>query len=203
MTNTTKVKETKPKAAPKEAKVTRKAIVDGVEVDFGVRANLLTETNVEVGTIVFKLITGHSITWNVPFANEISIADDKENLVKTAYFYGLAAKIKSSLATVEVTDLQASIEKQIAAINEGKFSTRSSASELVLTNEQKAFAIVKSRGDETKAHWIATADPTVIAEVSTAWLAFTKSERNAIRKNAYVKAEIAQLEIASGKVEAL
>lgn len=179
----------------KEVKADRiVTLEDGVATNFGKRANLLTVVDEAAGTIVFKIITGKVIPWTVPFVEGLS------DFQKTVYFYGLAAKVKSSLAPVDLADLQVAIEKQITSIDAGVFILRPvSEGASSLTNLQKAYALVKASRDEALAHW-AEFTPAVIAEVAALWATFDVSQKNSIRKDAYVRLELAKLDASTAVV---
>jgi hypothetical protein len=169
---------------------------DGSEVNFGVRANLLTSVDEAANTVTFKSISGKIITWAVPYV------DGLNGFVKTVYIYGLVTKVKSTLAGVKgEADMEAALEKVLTSLAMGTLVVRSAVAG-TLTLEQKAYAIIKSTHtnrhfDLTKTHWSDLSAPATIAEVTTLWGSFDRSRKNAIRKDSYFKIELATLVAAS------
>lgn len=168
---------------------------DGSVVNFGARANVLVHSDSETKVITFALSNGKKIVWTAPEVEGLTPFQVQ------VYLYGLAAKVKSSLAPLkDLADIEAAIEKQIASIDSGVFILKSNGREAVakLTNLQKAYASVKATTEGFES-WANVDAPEVIEEVLTRWAAFTVSERNSIRKNAYVKLALAPLEAAAAK----
>lgn len=175
--------------------------IDGIQVNFGKRANLLTSIDEAANTVIFKLFTGKVINWTVPFVDGLS------GFVKSVYIYGLVSKIKSSLAPVKLDDLEAAIGKAIVSLDSGILTARVSTVG-TLSDEQKAYALVKStvgnrHYEDQFAHWNFLANPVVVQEVLAAWASFDKSKRNAIRRDPYVSLEKAQLEAAKAPESAI
>jgi hypothetical protein len=169
---------------------------NGKAVDFGKRANVLVDIDQE-GIITFSLANGKSVVWKV---------SDLDNLTPfqvQVFLYGLASKVKSSLAPIKELDaIEAVINKQIESINNGTFYLKVGKEAVAkLTNLQKAYAIVKASTDVDFADWTDLTKVEVIEDVVARWEAFTTSEKNSIRKNAYVKLELAKLDIAAVKDE--
>ncbi len=178
----------KPTKTP--AVVRNVAMQDGSVVNFGARANLLTAT--DGNTLTFNFSDGKQIKWDVPFVEGLT------EFQQTVYLYGIAAKIKSSLAPVKFDDLEAAINKQIAAINEGNFSLRvAGEASTSLDNWAIAYAIVKAK-EADFSHWVVNGEfnstPEVVTEVATRWAGFSISEKNGLRKHAYIKLEKAKLD---------
>jgi hypothetical protein len=169
-------------------------MADGSEVNFGKKANVLTSVDEATNVLTFKLFTGKIISWVLPFVDGLS------GFQKTIYINGLEAKVKSSLAPIKLPELEAAILKATGTLDQGIFTVRTSKVGS-LSVEQNAYRIVKSieggrHFDSTLSHW-AELTPTVVQEVSAVWAGFDKSKRNAIRKDAYIRLEIAQLSAAS------
>ena len=185
---TTPAKEKK----AKEVKIV--TMEDGSQVNFGVRANLITSLDLDTSTISFKISTGKIINW---------LVEHMENLTtfqKTVYMYGLLEKVKTSLAPVKVDALEVAINKQIESINKGEFNVRAltQAGEVVLTDLQKAYAIAVSYLDPSKAHWANVDNGEVIAEVLTLWESKSAIERNKIRRHPNVAVELAKIQMDNG-----
>ena len=167
---------------------------DGSVVDFGVRANVLVDIDQDTQVIAFALSNGKKISW---------VISGLENLTPfqvQVYLYGLASKVKSSLARFkDLTEVEAAIHKQIESIDSGVFILRSGKeASLSLSNLQKAYAIVKSQ-EEAFASWINVDSEEVIKEVLARWETFSTANKNALRKNAYIKLEVSKLEVAEAK----
>jgi len=171
---------------------------DGSVVDFGVRANVLVDIDQETQTITFSLSNGRKISWVISGVESLSPFQIQ------VYLYGLASKVKSSLARFkDLVEVEATIHKQIESINSGIFILRSGKeASLSLTNLQKAYAIVKSQ-EEAFASWVNVDSEEVIKEVLTRWETFDTSAKNSLRKNAYIKLEVSKLEVAEAKTTEL
>ncbi len=168
---------------------------DGSVVNFGARANVLVHSDNEAKVITFALSNGKKITWAAPEVEGLTPFQVQ------VYLYGLAAKVKSSLAPLkDLADIEKAIAKQIASIDSGVFILKSNGREAVakLTNLQKAYALVKSATTGFES-WEDVDAAEVITEVIERWEALTVSQRNSIRKNAYVKLELARLDVVSAK----
>ena len=192
-------------------------LANGEVVDFGVRTNLLTTADAESGIILFKLFSGQVISWDVNQVTGLEYASASD-LAKQVIQYGLLAKIKTNLASVMLQataedgsitfPLFDNITKQIATLNEGSFLTRSSGSNVSeLSLEQKAFAnavtkhhkfaeLVSLKAEDV-ATWVDTNTSAVITAISSLWVSYDTSVKNAIRKNAFFRHEKSLLEIAN------
>jgi len=167
---------------------------DGTTVDFGKRGTLVTSINLDSATIVFKMVTGAVINWQVEGVENLS------DFQKKVYLYGLLSKIKSAMAPVAKEDLECFINKQIETINSGTFLVRAfgdTVGEVKLTDIQKAYAIAKSKQNPDFIHWANVDDVNVISEVSTDWKAKSTQEKNVVRRNPYVQLELSILGTAS------
>ena len=176
----------------------RKVTFGDEVVDFGVRANVLVHTDLETKTISFLLFNGSKVDW------VIEGIDGFTPFQVQVYLYGLAAKVKSSLAPLkDLTEIEVAIAKQIASIDSGVFILRSGKDAVLsLSDIQQAYAAVKSSTPEF-AHWADTTNPEVIKEVLDRWETFSTSEKNSIRKNAYVKLALANIRVEQVKEETL
>jgi hypothetical protein len=188
-------------APTKEVKPSRIIDVAGEKVNFGVRAKVLSAYDAATKTITFYLATseteGKKLEWPVQGTEGLN------DFQLQVFLYGLSSKVKASLAAIkDIGDVEVAINKQIEAINAGTFILRSGKeATLSLDNLQKAYAIVKAANEAEFAHWANVDDATVIQEVLARWSTFTVSDKNGLRKNAYIVLEKAKLDAADASKE--
>lgn len=185
--------ETAPKVEKKQRVVTMK---DGSQVNFGVRGNVISSVDTETSTLNFKVITGDTITFDAS-GIEGQPVDALTEFQKQVYLHGLLAKVKSSLAPIKVEDLVTAITKQLESLAKAEFNVRGAGSEVVtgLTILEKAYAIAKSARSTEHAHWADLDDAKTVEEVQAYFATLTPGEKNKLRANAYVKLELAKLEM--------
>jgi len=185
---------------------------DGSTADFGKRNTVLQSTDIEAGVLTFKVFTGEVITLDLPSIEGIDWASLPE-FVKTVFAYGVASKIKTSLAGVKLQEineetgvttntLAEAISSGVADILSGKFSTRNSASEdeAGLDDDVKYFAVAAGIFEKYPFFNPAFApavtqtesglllfndevDSSVISAIVSAWEGLERKEKNKARKD--------------------
>ena len=188
------------KKEPKQVRIVD--MEDGTRVNFGVRANTLSNIDVETSTVTFKIVTGKVINWVFSGLESLSA------LHKTMVLYAGAEKVKSALTGMkEPEKIVEEIEKQIAKISAGEFPIRvlgESSGDVKLDNWQKAFAMAVAYQPGTPyPHWTNVDDATVITEVLNIWAGKTAQEKNKVRRHEKVLMYKAQFDAAEGLVPEL
>jgi hypothetical protein len=165
--------------AKPEAKVVE---INGVAVNFGVRANVKSIYTPETRSLTFYVSNGTAKTLNV---TELT-----EAVKEQAVISGLEAKVKSSLSGIkELADISAEIDRQVNSIVAGNFFLRAPASNKVdeLSIDLLAYARAKSK-QEAFTHWVDITNPAIVTEVKETWSKLETKVKNQILKNSNVLA---------------
>lgn len=182
----------------KEVKVIRIIdMEDGTKCNFGVRNNLVTNSDSETGILTFKISTGQILTFLPPELEGLN------KFQKDVFLYGILSKVKTSLAPVKPLDLAAAISVQLDQISKKEFNVRNSgdSEEVLLTEWQKAFALVVSETVAGKEHWKNLEDGVTITEVLTSWNEKTVVQRNNIKRHPLVMQKKVEFDLASEVVD--
>jgi hypothetical protein len=195
---TTETVNTEVAAPVKEAKPDRIVTMkDGSVVNFGVRGNVISHADAETGILNFKTIEGDEVTFDtngieVEGSNVASLSP----FIKQVFLFGILAKIRSSLAPAKEKYVDV-VNTQLRAIQSATFSTRTASEGVVgLTELETAYAIAVSQRKPEKAHWANVTEASVVTEVKAYFDTLTVSEKAKLRQNAYVKLELAKIQLA-------
>ena len=181
-------------------------------VNFGKSGKVFASYDVETSTLTFKLITG------VAIVHKIEGIEGLTPFLKEVVLYGIREKIKTTLAPVKDEDKESKILRELEAIKNENFTTRSSDTSVALDNFMKAFALINATGcvncgtgtvavdpafivvDELKPHWANTTDVGVINEVKAYWNGLDRKVKAAQKRNTFIKTQ--EIFIANGTVVA-
>lgn len=174
----------------KEKVINMVTMVDGTKRNFGERGRLLSSSEITKNgfSITFHVVTGEQVTFT--YSQE---ADLPEIVAEMAAF-GVAAKVKAATAGTETKDLVTVITAKKSEIEDGIFSTRGAAGEIVtpLNQLQTAYAI---------ANGIDVSGKDGIAQVNAVFAELSKEDKSALYKVPAIKLELAKLRLQAAQAE--
>jgi len=174
----------------KEKVVNFVTMADGTKRNFGERGKLLSSTEIKPNgfEIQFHVVTGEQVAYTYSQDTEIP------SLLAEMAAFGVASKIKASTAGTEAADLVAVITAKKEEIEDGIFSTRGTAGEIVtpLNQLQVAYATVNGIDTSTKEG---------IAQVNGIFAELSKEDKTALYKVPAIKLELLKLKLQAAEAE--